>query len=29
LSRAGARLGERVHIGDFEFDYQPDDGVAG
>ena len=28
LARAGARLGERVHIGGFEFEYQPDDGVA-
>jgi GTP-binding protein len=24
LSRAGARMGDRVRIGDFEFDYQPD-----
>jgi GTP-binding protein len=24
LSRAGARMGDRVHIGEFEFDYQPD-----
>jgi GTP-binding protein len=24
LSRAGARMGDRVHIGGFEFDYQPD-----
>jgi GTP-binding protein len=25
LARAGARAGDRVHIGGFEFDYQPDD----
>jgi GTP-binding protein len=25
LARAGARAGDRVHIGGFEFDYEPDD----
>jgi GTP-binding protein len=29
LARAGARGGDRVRIGGFEFEYQPDDGVAG
>jgi GTP-binding protein len=29
LSRAGARAGDRVRIGGFEFDYEPDDGLAG
>jgi GTP-binding protein len=28
LARAGARTGERVRIGEFEFDYQPDDDMA-
>jgi GTP-binding protein len=29
LVRAGARAGDRVRIGAFEFDYEPDDGLAG
>jgi GTP-binding protein len=29
LARAGARGGDQVHIGGFEFEYQPDDGAAG
>jgi GTP-binding protein len=29
LARAGARGGDRVRIGGFEFEYQPDDGVGG
>ena len=29
LARAGARAGDRVSIGGFEFEYQPDDGMAG
>jgi GTP-binding protein len=29
LARAGARSGDRVRIGGFEFDYEPDDGLAG
>ena len=28
LARAGARSGDRVRIGGFEFDYQPDDDMA-
>jgi GTP-binding protein len=28
LARAGARSGDRVRIGTFEFDYEPDDGLA-
>ena len=28
LARAGARPGDRVRIGEFEFDYQPDDDMA-
>ena len=28
LARAGARTGERVRIGEFEFEYQPDDDLA-
>jgi GTPase len=28
LARAGARAGDRVHIGTFEFEYEPDDGVG-
>jgi GTPase len=28
LARAGARAGDRVSIGGFEFEYQPDDEVA-
>jgi GTP-binding protein len=28
LARAGARAGDRVSIGGFEFEYQPDDGMA-
>jgi GTP-binding protein len=29
LARAGARGGDQVHIGGFEFEYQPDDEAAG
>jgi GTP-binding protein len=29
LARAGARAGDRVRIGGFEFDYEPDDGLTG
>jgi GTP-binding protein len=29
LARAGARGGDRVRVGGFEFEYQPDDEVAG
>jgi GTP-binding protein len=29
LARAGARGGDRVRIGGFEFEYQPDDGAVG
>jgi GTP-binding protein len=29
LARAGARGGDRVRIGGFEFEYHPDDGVVG
>ncbi len=29
LARAGARAGDKVHIGGFEFDYQPDDTMEG
>jgi GTP-binding protein len=29
LARAGARSGDRVHIGGFEFDYEADTGLAG
>jgi GTP-binding protein len=28
LTRAGVRAGERVRIGDFEFEYLPDDDMA-
>jgi GTP-binding protein len=28
LTRAGVRAGERVRIGDFEFEYQPDDDMT-
>jgi GTPase len=29
LARAGARAGDRVHIGSFEFEYEPDDQSGG
>jgi len=29
LARAGARAGDRVHIGSFEFEYEPDDQPGG
>jgi GTP-binding protein len=29
LARAGARAGDRVTVGGFEFEYEPDDGMAG